>query len=202
MRLLIVGANGRTGQHVVEQAIKRKHNVTAVVRSSSMKQMAGLRIVVADPCKTENLVPVLEEQDGVISCLGQRPGGSPFLVRDAAIAMVGAMQKAGVRRYALVSGALLYPSLNPLVLLLKRVMAQRLVDARATEDVVSSSKLDWTIVRPPHLIAGAGSKGYRIEAGPRPHLTWELQFRDLADCLLDVAEGEDFTQQVVGVASR
>ncbi len=81
-------------------------------------------------------------------------------------------------------------------------MAQKLADARATEDAVSDANLDWAIVRPPHLREGGGSKEYKIEAGLRPHLTWGLQFRDLAACLLDLTEGDRFTRRVVGVASR
>ncbi len=104
MRLLIVGATGRTGRLVVEQALKRGHSVTAVVRTSSLQETAALRVVAADPCKTENLLPLLAGQDAVISCLGQRPGGNPWLVRDAAKAMIDAMQKADVRRYLIVSG--------------------------------------------------------------------------------------------------
>lgn len=202
MRLVVVGATGRTGQQVVEQALKRGHSVTAVVRSASMKETEGLRVVVADPCKTEDLTPILAGNDAVISCLGQRPGGNPWIVRDAAKAMLDVLQSAGVPRYLVVSGALLYPSLNPLVLLLKRVMAHKLLDTRAAEDLLFAAELDWTIVRPPHLREGTAGEGYRIEAGPRPHLTWGLQFRDLAACLLDLAEGDRFTRQVVGVASR
>ena len=201
MNLMVVGATGRTGQQVTEQALKRGHSVTAVVRNSSLKLTEGLRIVVADPCKTEELAPVLRGQDAVISCLGQRPGGNPWLVRDAAIAMLDAQRKADTKRYLIVSGALLYPSRNPLVLLLKRVMAERLNDARAMEDAVAAADVDWTIVRPPHLREGTDSKGYRIEASTRPSLTWGLQFRDLADCLINLAESGNFIRQIVSVVS-
>jgi putative NADH-flavin reductase len=201
MRLLIVGGTGRTGQKVIEQALERGHNVTALVRRPLLTQAEGLHIVVADPCNVEELIPALAEQDAVISCLGQRSSGNPWLVRDAAQAMVAAMQRTGARRYLIVSGALLFPSLNPFVLLLKRIMAVKLADARAMENAVSSANLDWTIVRPPHLQEGDRSKGYRIETGARPDLTWGLQFRDLAGCLLDLAEGQGYLRQVIGVAS-
>jgi putative NADH-flavin reductase len=201
MRLLIVGATGRTGQKVTEQALERGHNVTALVRRPSLKHAEGLHIVIADPCNIEELISALAGQDAVISCLGQRPSGNPWLVRDAAIAMLDALQRTGVRRYLIVSGALLFPSRNPFVLLLKRIMADKLADARATENAVSAANVDWTIVRPPHLREGDRSKKYRIETGVHPVLTWGLQFRDLAGCLLDLAEGEGYLRQVIGVAS-
>ena len=131
MHFVVLGATGRTGSQVVERALQRGHSVTAVVRGASLKEVESLRVVVADPCNTEDLVTILTGQDAVISCLGQRPGGSPWFVRDAAKAMLEAMQKAKVRRYVIVSGALLYPTHNPSVLLLKRLMAKKLVDTRA-----------------------------------------------------------------------
>ena len=201
MRLLIVGGTGRTGQKVIEQALERGHNVTALVRTPSLKPAEGLHIVVADPCNIEELIPALAGQDAVISCLGQRSSGNPWLVRDAARTMLAAMERTGVRRYVIVSGALLFPSLNPFVLLLKRIMADKLADARAMENAVSAANLDWTIVRPPHLQEGDRSKGYRIKTGARPNLTWGLQFRDLAGCLLDLTEGRGYLRQVIGVAS-
>lgn len=206
MRLLIVGATGRTGQQVTAQALKRGHGVTVLVRRASLSQWeegqtANLRVVVADPCNTEELSPVLAGQDAVISCLGHRPGGNPWLVRDAARAMLGAMQKMGVKRYLTISGALLFPSYNPLILLLKTIMAERLEDARAMESAISAADVDWTVVRPPHLREGDSRKGYRIKTGARPRITWGLQFRDLAECLLDLAEEQTYLRQVVGVAS-
>ena len=119
MRLAIVGATGRTGRQVTEQALLRGHDVTAVVRKPLVGPQDGLRSVVADPCKVEELMPALAGQDAVISCLGQRKGENPWLVRDAAAATLEAMERARVERFVIVSGALLYPSRNPMVLLMK-----------------------------------------------------------------------------------
>ncbi len=201
MHLLVLGATGRTGQRVVEQGLERGHTVTAVVRRSSIRKAEHLRIVVADPGSTEQLLPAMAEQDAVISCLGQRPGGDPWIVGNAAIATLAAMKKAAVKRYVIVSGALLYPSRNPLVLVLKRAMKDKLADAHRAEQAITTSDAHWTIVRPPHLREGDG-KGYRTDAGTRPKLTWGLQFQDLANCLLDLAEEDAFVGQIVGVASR
>ncbi len=201
MRVVIIGATGRTGQQVTEQALIRGHSVTAVVRSVSAESKEGLKTVVADPCKAEALTAALSEQDAVISCLGHRPGGNLWLVRDAAVATLQAMQQNGVKRFVIVSGALLYPTLNPVALLLKRLMAVKLTDGRAAEDVITQSDTGWTIVRPPRLLNGTVSKGYSIVAGPKPSLTWSLQFRDLAACLLDLSEGASHVGQIVGVAS-
>ena len=201
MRLVILGATGRTGQQVTEQGLARGHSVTAVVRDGSYRGALGLRVIVADPCNPEELRPAFAGQDAVISCLGQRPGGDPQLVSMAAIATLDAMRQVQMRRLVIVSGALLYPSWNPLVLVLKRMMAAKLADGRAAEKVIYASKCDWTIVRPSRLRAGE-SKGFRIESGERPNLSFGLQFYDLGACLLKVVEEARYVQQILGVASR
>ena len=201
MRLLVVGATGRTGQQVVEQALRRGHSVTAVVRRSLWEATDVLRIVNADPCKAEELLPLMARQDAVISCLGQRPGGNPWLVRDAAAATIQAMQQSDLQRLVIVSGALLYPSRNPLAQLLKKLMADKLMDGRAAEDAVTASNTNWTVVRPPRLVERNQRKGYRTETGVRPKLTWSLQFQDLAACLLDLSEDGSYSREIVGIAS-
>lgn len=201
MRLLVVGATGRTGQQVREQALKRGHRVTALVRSPSLPETEHLRVVVANPYDAEELLPIVAGHDAVISCLGPRPGGNPWIVRDAAVATLRVLREVEVKRYLVVSGALLYPSRNPFAALVKRMMAPKLADARAMEGAVSAADVDWTVVRPPYLRKGDVGRGYRIETGACPDLTWSLHFRDLADCLLDLAEGESYFREVVGVAS-
>lgn len=201
MRLVVIGASGRTGQQVTEQALLRGHSVTAIVRNFSLERKEGLHMVVADPCKTEELTSAFLEQDAVISCLGQRAGGNPWLVRDAAAATLQAMQRTGVKRFVIVSGALLYPTFNPVALLLKHFMADKLTDGRVAENAITRSESDWTIVRPPRLLDGTENRGYRLKTGTRPSLTWSLQFRDLAACLLDLSESKSHIGEVVGVAS-
>ena len=201
MRLLIVGATGQTGLQVIQQSLQRGHSVTAIVRKSTLKSAERLRIVLADPCDKDVLVPLLSQQDAVISCLGQRSRKDPWLVRDASVAMLAAMNESHVKRLVIVSGALLYPSFNPVVLLLKRLLAQKLVDARSMESTVSAADVDWTIVRPPHLQNGPG-RGYCTDSSPRPTLTWNLRYADLAACLLDCAENGAAIRKILGIASR
>lgn len=198
MRLTILGATGSTGRHVTEQALARGHEVTAVVRNS-LAAKEGFRVAVGNVCKPEDLIPAFSGQDAVISCLGQRKGGNPWIVRDAAEATLQAMQQTGVARLVIVSGALLYPSWNPLVLLLKQIMADRLTDGRAAEAAVTGSNVKWTIVRPPRLQEGSESRGYHVDT--HPQMMRSLRFRDLATCLLDLSEGGGYLREVVGVSS-
>jgi putative NADH-flavin reductase len=202
MRLLVLGATGRTGRLVTQKALSCGHSVTAFVRTPSLPAGEKLTVIVGDPRRIDDLSGALPGHDAVISCLGNPAPADKGLVRASASAMLTAMNKLNIRRYVVQSGAFLFPSMNPLILALRMVMAAKLADARTMEQVVSASDIDWTIVRPPHLKDGVQAVGYRAKAGARPSNKWaSMQFTDLADFLLDVVECRQFIRQIVGVGA-
>jgi putative NADH-flavin reductase len=115
MKLFFLGATGRTGKLVVEQALSRGHGVTAIVRTPRVPHSSALpsnkqsQIVIGDPRSTDTLTPVLAGHDAIISCLGQRSRQDANLLRDSAIAMLAAMVGGGVRRCLVVSQGLPLP---------------------------------------------------------------------------------------------
>jgi putative NADH-flavin reductase len=151
----------------------------------------------------DDLLAVLPGHDAVISCLGNATAPADRrLVTESASAMLTAMNTLNIRRYVVQSGALLFPSMNPVIWALQLGMASKLADARAMEHVVRASDADWTIVRPPQLKHGVDADGYRAQAGARPTRKWSsMKFTDLADFLLDAVERGQFIRQIVGVAS-
>ena len=48
MKLTVFGASGRTGRHVVEQALGGGHEVTAFVRSASKLSLTDDRLTVVE----------------------------------------------------------------------------------------------------------------------------------------------------------
>jgi len=202
MNLLILGATGRTGRLVTEKALLRGHSVTAFVRKPSLPVGERLTIVVGDPRRIDDLSAVLPGHDAVISCLGNSVPPDQGLVAASASAMLTAMNKENVRRYVVQSGALLFPSTNPVIIAMRMMMAAKLSDARAMEQVVRASNIDWTIVRPPHLKDGVEAVGYRAKVDGRPNNNWaSMQFTDLADFMLDTVENGNFIRQIVGVSA-
>jgi putative NADH-flavin reductase len=140
--------------------------------------------------------------DAVISCHGQKSAADAHLLRDAASATLNAMARTGVRRYLVVSQGLLFPSRNPIILLLRLILARHVSDSSAMERLVSASDVDWTIVRPPRLLEGDRSRGYHTEVGAQPKGAWSMQRADLAACLLDDVEKRDHAKTIIGVTSN
>ena len=66
MKLLILGATGRTGRLVTENALSRGHHVTAFVRTPSPQTTQRLAITVGDPRRVDDLLAVLPGHDAVV----------------------------------------------------------------------------------------------------------------------------------------
>jgi putative NADH-flavin reductase len=202
MKLFVVGATGRTGGLLVEQALARGHTVTVIVRNSgAVPARPGLTIVKGDVLNADQLTAALPGHDVVASILGRRSTDGATLLRDGAVAMLKALQASGVRRYMVVSQGLLFPSRNPLIVLLRLILASAVVDSTAMERLVRASDVAWTIVRPPRLKEGGAARGYRVKVDARPRGGMSMERVDLATFLLDEAENGTYARSIVGVGS-
>jgi len=135
MKIVLLGRTGRTGRHVLRQALARGHSVTALVRGQGTDQEhERLQTVVGSPLCLDDLVPILAGHDVVISCLGQRSRRDAELLHRAASATLEAMSRTGVRRLLVISQGLLFPSRNPIVALLRLILARHIADSTAMEN--------------------------------------------------------------------
>ena len=204
MRLLILGATGRTGSEVVDLALARGHEVTAFVRSPEKVERVDKRLVVkqGDVLDVDRLSRALTGQDAVVSALGLparkalRP--STFMA-EAAAATVAAMKWADVHRIAVVSAAVLFPVKGLVYRFFRWLLKHHARDLDAMETVIRAADLDWTIARPPRLVRKSDEQR-RIRVGGLPEKSYSLSFRALAVFLLDCVEEGNHPHEVVGVA--
>ena len=76
MKVLMLGGNGATGIHVVEQLLENNVNVKTIVRNSvklkSLEKKENLEIITASILDMDNaeLSEVLDDVDAIVSCLG------------------------------------------------------------------------------------------------------------------------------------
>jgi putative NADH-flavin reductase len=193
MKLTVFGATGGTGQYLLDQALAAGHHITAVVRDPARLPQAGhpqLEPIVADAMDAEAIISSVTGRDAVVSALGPRPGGGGSVCADGARAIITAMRAAGTRRLIVVtaSGHIVDKGDGPasrLVVkpLLRCFLREGFVDFARTDEAVSSSGLDWTIMRPPRLTNGA-RRSYRtaLDRNVRGGIT--ISRADLARAIL------------------
>src|SRR5437588_8740803 len=145
MKLVVLGATGRTGRLVVEQALAAGHTVTALVRSPEKlaTSSSNLRVVAGQATDATAVARALEGADALISTLGG--GGS--VIADSTSAIVAAARETGVSRVVVLSSfAVDRDRLDALTRLLTGIaMGAIIKDKSAGEQVLRRSDLEWTI---------------------------------------------------------
>ena len=206
MRLFVFGANGRTGTEILELARARGHEATAFVRSpEKLKTIPGVRVVRGDARQAGSLAPAVKVHDAVLSAIGPPARDALLhqstLLADCARATVDAMTASGVGRLAIVSAAVLFPEEGLDFTFFRWLLRHHARDLRAMEGIVQTSRLAWTIARPPRLThsqeAGFVALRDALPAGSRA-----MSFRSVAAFMLDSIEQRLHVAEVVGLGRR
>lgn len=206
MKLLVLGATGRTGLEIVRQAAEHGHSVTAFVRSPARLASFRDRIAIrqGDLLNSGDLQGVVAGHDAVISGFGARlpiSKSDAHLLEQFAIALTQAMLHAGVTRVVVESVAFLFKdSIFPPVYLLGKLFLPGVVaDAFAMERTFEESGLDWTMVRPPELTGGPYTGKYRVREDHLPRFGFRISRADVADFMLKAVENHVSSRKIVGV---
>ena len=167
-RITIIGGHGKVALRLARLLSERGDQVSSWIRNglhSDDVKASGATPVVADveALGEESMAEILEGQDAIVWSAGAG-GGNPTRTygvdRDAAIRSMAAAEKAGVRRYVMVSyfyerpdhgvpeGSSFFPY----------------ADAKAAADEhLRATRLDWTILGPSRLTDEPGTG--KIETG-------------------------------------
>ena len=200
MKLFVIGATGRTGREVVQQALAKGHHVTAFVRSPESIRLKNERLTVlkGDAMDENELFPAVQNHDAVVSTLGPREVFKPSsMLHDSALATTRAMNRSGVKRLVVLSAAAHFPGfLNRIA---SFIMRNHMRDSLAMEAIVQASDLDWTIARPPRLTQEDYTT-YRSREDAAPRMGFSLSRRAVAAFMLDAIEQEKHFHKIVGIA--
>jgi nucleoside-diphosphate-sugar epimerase len=212
MRIVIFGANGRTGRLLVEQALAAGHDVTAVTRRPVGFPITHdrLDVVEADVHDPEAVDQAVAGADAVLSTLGVPYVRKPINVYSDGIRnVVAAMSHHGVKRLVVVSssatepydhadgGFLLNRVLQPLIS--ATIGKTTYADMRRMEALVRGSDLQWTIMRPSGLFDAPAVSRYELHEEQAPGIFTSRA--DLAASLLEQATDGRFVRKALAVTT-
>ncbi len=200
MKLFVIGATGRTGQEIVQQALRRDHHVTAFVRSPEAVTLRHERLSVVKGSATDEnqLSEAMRSHDAVLFALGPREVFKPSsLLHASALATTRAMQRSGVKRLLILSAAAHFPGIPNRIV--SFILRNHMRDSLAMEKVVQESGLDWTLARPPRLTQQRYTT-YRSREGAAPEKGFSLSRKAVAAFMLDAIEQKRHVQKIVGIS--
>jgi uncharacterized protein YbjT (DUF2867 family) len=162
MQLVVIGATGRTGRLVVEQALGRGHEVVAYVRRpDALGERPGLRVVGGQLSDQPALAAAMTGADAVLVALGPSGVRDLFgsdLMRTTLPVVAAAMTATGVRRLVLMSafgvGDTAVPASFSARLSFQTAMRALYRDKQEAESALAATGLDVTTVYPTMLTNG------------------------------------------------
>ena len=199
------------GGHVVEQALRRGHEVVAIARIPTKLDIEHPRLTKAraDILDAGSVEPLLEGIDAVVSTVGIGASKQPTtLYSEGTRNLIAGMDKYGVERIVVISSEVAehwaHQGLFKLWIvlpLLQNFIGATYDDMRRMDVVLWESKAQWTAIRAP-LIRPAAAKGrYRLNTDKPIPRGWMITAPDMAAVLLDSAERGDLSRQHVYVAN-
>ena len=177
MRVFVLGAHHGVGALAVAQLRACGHDVTPFE---------------GDVLDAEAVARAVIGHDAVVSTLGPRAGSPADLCARGTRNVVDAMKAGGVRRIVQVTGAMIGHPHTHLGWLYRfiasRVPAAALDDRRTQERLVTSSGLDWTLLRPTRLSNGAPRGVWRTSSTEKVGALAHIARADVAAAIVRALE--------------
>lgn len=209
MKVLVIGAAGKTGRLIVDRALASGYSVKALVHDTESlvdhPLADGVQIVQGDIHDAATVNSAMVHCDAVIDALG---GKKPFLKTDlessAARVVLNAMREQNVKRLVVVSvlGAGDSGTQSPFWyehLFLPTFLHGALPDKNAMEAEVKASGVEWVLVRPPILTDGIPTGSVRVIA--QHEVAHKITRADLAQFLVDQLSSDTHLHTAVVIAN-
>jgi putative NADH-flavin reductase len=170
MIVVVFGASGRTGQHILTKSVEHDHQVTAVTRDPKgfPSGHATVSVVRGDVTQPPEVASAVAGQDAVLVALGS----TTMLKRDPTLVegmgnIVAAMEDAGVERLVYLAFLGVWDGRSQLSVLGRYLVAPLILrnvvsDHEEKEKLIRDSGLAWTIVRAPRLTNAPAGRSYRV----------------------------------------
>jgi putative NADH-flavin reductase len=210
MKVLVVGATGRTGRLLTRGALQRGHEVTALVRApEKLGDLAGrVHVVAGDVLDGGVVSDAVDGQEAVLVALSAAHRKSAPAVNSlGTLNVIRSMQRYDVRRLVVLSASGTAPGRDPnLPWIFDRVIKPALLgpayaDLRRMETNVRTSELDWTIVRVSGALTDGPARGtFRAEPGYSLPGGRKMARADVAEYMLDQLTLTDDIGHAVAVA--
>ena len=208
MRILVTGASGFIGSHIVQALLRTGHEVTACVRTTrAVKQRwSKINVIQADFSRDHNeqiWLARLKNIDVVINAVGiiREQGKQTFeaLHTRAPCALFRASQKAGINRVIQISALGADES----------AFSQYHLSKRAADRCLMSLNLDWVILKP-SIVYGPGAKSMAffkalaalpiiplVDAGDQP--VQPIHIDDMIRAILQTLQPETPSQLIIEI---
>ncbi len=216
MKILILGATGRTGKYVIDEALKKGHKVSAIARDPDKLKNYEIDIIQGTPYDYETVEKALTGCDAVINTLNvSRKSDNPWsplaapkdLISKSASNAIKAMEKTGIKRFVALStiGAGRSWKTSPAILRFFVSISNlryAFADHGKQEELLENSSIDYTICRAPMLSSEVNSSGAIATRENEIPKSMKLSRNSAAEIFIKIIENKEFIRQTVSLSNN
>jgi putative NADH-flavin reductase len=205
MKVIVFGANGRTGLLTVFQALEKGHQVTAFARKSSSVtiQHKNLNIIQGDILEYEKVKEAIQGQDVVISTLGVESRKYTTVLSEGTANIIRAMIELTMKRFICMSSAGILGNDGGFwfgKIILPLFLKQVFEDKKRQMKLIQESDLEWVIIRPVGLTDAPKTGKYQVYDKIPGSAT--IPRADVADFMLKLMTDKKYDKMMPAISSR
>lgn len=163
-KIAILGANGKAGKILVNEALEKGYQVKILTRNSTNTEKinGNIETIIGDARNFSTIQDLLQGCSAVINAVGQ-PKNESYIFSTVTKHILEAMKESKIKRYILISGGSLNVTgdqkgiVNKIGATLFKLFLPKMMQDKYKElQIIQNSEVDWTIVRLPFVIEGNG----------------------------------------------
>jgi uncharacterized protein YbjT (DUF2867 family) len=216
MRILLLGATGRTGQLLLKKSLEDKHEVTAIVRDPSKLKGMDAKLIQGTPYDLDTVKSAIKNCEAVICALNiSRTSDNPWaklrapkdLISRSIENALTAMRENGIKRVITLSALGAGDSKKKMPFIFNFLISitnlkYAYLDHTRQEEMIAQSGLEWTVVRLPMLTDKKGEFEIRVNKNDDVKLNKDINRESVARFVLSILNKNDYYKKIVAISNK
>ncbi|HHB2167439.1 SDR family oxidoreductase [Bacillus cereus] len=200
-KIAILGANGKVGKILVNEALEKGYQVKILTRNSTNTEKINKNIetIIGDARNFSTIQDLLQGCSAVINAVGQ-PKNESYIFSTVTKHILEAMKESKIKRYILISGGSLNVTgdqkriVNKIGATLFKLFLPKMMQDKYKElQIIQNSEVDWTIVRLPFVIEGNGIGNIKESLVDMPGI--KIQNGDIAPFIIKKINSDRYVRK-------
>jgi uncharacterized protein YbjT (DUF2867 family) len=216
MKILLLGATGRTGKHIIAEAIKRGHKISAIARDPEKLKDFNIEITQGTPYDYDTVEKAITGCEAVINTLNvSRKSDNPWaqlaapkdLISKSASNAIKAMEKNGIKRFVALGAIGAGRSWKTAPGILRFFVSitnlkYAFQDHGKQEEILENSTLDYTICRAPMLSMKINSTGAIATPENEKPPVMVLSRNSAAEFFVRIIENNEHIKETISLSNK
>ena len=216
MKILLLGATGRTGLQIIAEALKRGHTISAIARNPDRLKDFSIEITPGTPYDYNTVEKAITGCEAVINTLNvSRKSDNPWapltapkdMISKSASNAVRAMEKNGIKRFVALGAIGAGRSWKTAPGILRFLVSitnlkYAFQDHGKQEEILENSTMDYTICRAPMLSEKSNDTGAVATPEDQKPSTMVLSRNSAAEFFIRIIENNEYIRKTISLSNK